>query len=170
MTIETISQTLIVQFGYTEFVFDATLKDISEEAALFHPQPGGNCMNWIAGHLTRTRGNTLEVLHQELPFEMGKYDRYKRAAEPLTDSDNPDSGILTMDEIQSDFFACKSPLLAGLDALTPEQSAAPAPFSPFDNKEETVGSLLAALLFHESYHIGQLGLLRRLVGADGIIK
>jgi len=33
-----------------------------------------------------------------------------------------------------------------------------------------VGSLLAALVFHESCHCGQLGVLRRLLGKDSVIK
>ena len=35
---------------------------------------------------------------------------------------------------------------------------------------EAVGSLLAGLLFHEAYHVGQTGVLRRLIGMDGALK
>jgi hypothetical protein len=70
----------------------------------------------------------------------------------------------------ADFSATRKILMTGLVALTAEKLEAPAPFSPSNDQEETIGSLLAGLLFHESYHIGQLGLLRRLVGKDGIIK
>ncbi len=47
---------------------------------------------------------------------------------------------------------------------------AKAPFSPKDDENETVGSLLAGLAFHEAYHTGQLGILRRVSGADGAVK
>lgn len=30
--------------------------------------------------------------------------------------------------------------------------------------DETMGSLLAAVLFHQAYHAGQLGILRRIAG------
>jgi uncharacterized damage-inducible protein DinB len=36
--------------------------------------------------------------------------------------------------------------------------------------KETVGDQLAFLQFHEAYHIGQAGLLRRLAGKDGAIR
>ncbi|MBU1676531.1 DinB family protein, partial [bacterium] len=55
-------------------------------------------------------------------------------------------------------------------SLTEDRLDEPAPFSPGNDETETVGSLLAGLAFHESYHCGQLGLLRRLLGKDGVIK
>ena len=66
--------------------------------------------------------------------------------------------------------AAQDSILAGLDAITPEALAAPAPLSPGGNPDETVGSLLAGLVFNEAYHSGQLGVLRRAAGKDGIIR
>ena len=61
-------------------------------------------------------------------------------------------------------------LQAGLAGLTSDLLAAKAPFSPSQDEKETNGSLLAGLVFHEAYHNGQLGTLRRLSGAAGVIK
>ena len=70
----------------------------------------------------------------------------------------------------ADFAATDEALQAGLVGLTAESMAAKAPFTPYDNDKETVGSLVAALVFHEGYHTGQLGTLRYLAGAEGAIK
>ena len=35
---------------------------------------------------------------------------------------------------------------------------------------DAVGSLLAALIFHEAYHAGQIAILRRTYGKDSVIK
>jgi hypothetical protein len=43
----------------------------------------------------------------------------------------------------------------------------PAPYSPGDNPDETLGSLLYLIAFHQAYHVGQLGLCRRLAGKSG---
>ena len=56
-----------------------------------------------------------------------------------------------------------------LCVVTDEALAAEAPFSPTDNPDETIGSLLAGLSFHEAYHAGQIGLLRRIVGKQGAL-
>lgn len=46
------------------------------------------------------------------------------------------------------------------------------PPADFERKLENgnVGERLAFLQFHESYHAGQVGLLRRLLGKDGVIR
>jgi hypothetical protein len=46
----------------------------------------------------------------------------------------------------------------------------PAPFSPSKNPKETLRSLLTTVLFHQAYHSGQTGLLRRIAGKEGAIK
>jgi uncharacterized damage-inducible protein DinB len=59
---------------------------------------------------------------------------------------------------------------AGLSTLTAEAMGQPAPFSPSGNPDETVGSLVATVIFHQAYHSGQTGVLRRVSGKKGAIK
>ena len=59
---------------------------------------------------------------------------------------------------------------AGIGSLPPEALDRPAPFSPGNDPDETVRSLLTTVLFHQTYHAGQLGLLRRLAGKPGAIR
>jgi uncharacterized damage-inducible protein DinB len=42
--------------------------------------------------------------------------------------------------------------------------------SPTGNPNESLGSLLATVMFHQAYHAGQLGILRRIVGKPGAIR
>jgi len=132
---KTMAQTLTIQYGYTTYLFGATPTGLTNEQALKQPSPGGNCLNWVAGHIVQARGATLAVLGQELPFS-----------------------------------ATEDGLAAGLASMTAEGLAEKAPFSPGNNEKETVESLVAGLVFHEGYHIGQLGLLRRLAGEEGVVK
>jgi hypothetical protein len=64
----------------------------------------------------------------------------------------------------------QEPLVRAISALPPEvmTSKPPRPFTGDPN--ETVGSNLATFVFHESYHVGQTGVLRRVVGKPGVIK
>ena len=59
--------------------------------------------------------------------------------------------------------------MGALGKATVEQLAGEAPFSPTGNPNETVGSLLASIAFHEAYHLGQTGLSRRLLGKTGAL-
>ncbi len=39
-----------------------------------------------------------------------------------------------------------------------------------NDENETMGSLLAGMAFHEAYHAGQIGVIRRTLGFGGIVK
>jgi uncharacterized damage-inducible protein DinB len=58
----------------------------------------------------------------------------------------------------------------GLAGLASETLDAPAPFSPSSDPNETVRSLLTTVFFHQAYHAGQTGILRRIAGKDGAIR
>ncbi len=59
-------------------------------------------------------------------------------------------------------------IAARLPLLTPAQLDAPAPGS-FPGGDPSVLGALAFLSLHESYHLGQLGYLRRLLGREGVV-
>lgn len=166
MNAETFARTLKIQYGYNTFVFNGNLAGLTEADALSQPSPAGNCINWVAGHILQARGGTLAVLGQPLPFAEDKYDRYQRGTTPITDAE----GTVALADMLTDFAATEEALQAGLSALTPDMLAAKAPFSPGNDENETIGSLAAGLVFHEAYHNGQLGVLRRLAGASGVVK
>ena len=59
---------------------------------------------------------------------------------------------------------------AGLAASGSDALGRRAPFSPGGDPGETVGSLLMTIAWHQAYHVGQTGLLRRLAGKEGAIR
>lgn len=159
-------QPLLVQLGSQRFALHTNVKGLTHEESLRSPQPGGNCLNWVVGHIVNARQTWLTKVLGEAPlFDDDTIARYRRGSEPLTD------GTLAMrlEELLAAYDRAQEPLLAGLSRLTPEGLAEPAPFSPGNDPRETVGSLVAKLTFHEAYHIGQTALLRRLVGHPGAI-
>jgi hypothetical protein len=77
---------------------------------------------------------------------------------------------ISFEELKRRFKALQEPLVNGLNGMSPGDMDKLAPFSPTGNPKETMGSLLASLAFHEAYHVGQTGLLRRVIGREGVIK
>ncbi|MGB5881514.1 MAG: DinB family protein, partial [Thermoanaerobaculia bacterium] len=73
-------------------------------------------------------------------------------------------------QIGSDFLTAHERVMRGIGGLAVEQWTELAPYSPGNNPNETLGSLLHLIAFHQAYHVGQLGLGRRLVGKAGAIK
>jgi len=158
------AQTLQMQLGVTEYVLKKNLEGMSHEDSLSQPLPGGNCANWVLGHIVRTRNNLVPMVGGTAVFPREMFDKYE--ADPITDA----SDALHLSELLAAYDKLSGPLLEGFGNLTAEQMAAPAPFSPTGNPDETLGSLLATTTFHEAYHAGQLGILRRLTGREGAFK
>ena len=61
-------------------------------------------------------------------------------------------------------------LLEGLSEVPDETWSSPAPPRPGGDPDETIGTLLTFLVFHEAYHVGQLGVIRRALGYEGVIR
>ena len=95
----------------------------------------------------------------------GRQALYDRGSEPITAE-----RAVPIDELAADFARAHDRVVERLAALTPEELAAPAPYSPVSNPKETVGSLVGLLAFHQSYHTGQTGILRRVAGLDSSLK
>jgi uncharacterized damage-inducible protein DinB len=157
------TELLTLQLGFTHYVIKKNIEGLSHEQTLVQPQPGGNCLNWVLGHILASRNGLLKVLGQEPIWSSEKADRYRRGSDPIT---RP-SDAVPLDEMVRDLDASQERILQAMKRFPAEALGKPAPFSPTGNDQETVGSLLAGLAFHEAYHGGQTGVLRRLAGKAG---
>jgi uncharacterized damage-inducible protein DinB len=160
------SKTIAYQFGLCSYVLERNIGGVSHEESLVSPQPGGNCLNWVVGHLTRARNRALGLFGQKALFPNEEFNSYDDNGGVPFDAET----AISFDELKHRFKALQEPLVNGLNGMSAEAMDQPAPFSPTGNPKETVGSLLAAMAFHEAYHVGQTGMLRRVVGREGVIK
>ncbi len=159
-------KTLAYQFGLCSYVLDRNLGQLSEEEGLIGPPKGGNCLNWVLGHITRTRNRALGLLGQQPLFPDEDFAAYDdNGGVPFSSKT-----ALPFGELKRRYKALQEPWAKGLSGMSDEALSKPAPISPTGNPNETVGSLLAAMAFHEAYHVGQTGMLRRVVGREGVIK
>lgn len=154
------------QLASVYYVVKANIEGMTHEDSLVQPTPGGNCLNWVMGHLMTARNGVLPLLGREPLWDDRTVETYKRGSQPLTDP----STALSFDKIMADFDKSQEMITQGLREITSERMAEKAPYSPTNNPNETVGSLLAGLAFHDAYHAGQTGILRRIAGKDGAIK
>ncbi len=161
-----IIDTLIGQLGSVYYVVKTNTQGITHEDSMVQPSPGGNCLNWVMGHIMTARNGALQVLGKQAIWDEQSVETYQRGSPPLTDQ----AKALPFDKIMADFDKSQELITAGLRAVTAERLAEKAPFSPTNNPDETVGSLLAAVVFHDAYHAGQTALLRRITGKEGAIK
>lgn len=154
------------QAGLVRAVVRMNLDGITHEESLLQPSPGGNCLNWVVGHLTCVYNNVLPLLGQEPVMDKGALKRYDRGAPPLTDA----AEAMELGTLLDGFQEACDRIDAGLATLSADALDRPAPFSPGNDPDETVRSLVSTVLFHQTYHAGQLGILRRLAGKEGAIR
>ncbi|MCP3960100.1 MAG: DinB family protein [bacterium] len=156
---------LAMQLGYNNYTFHRNTEGVSHQESLVQPHPGGNCLNWVVGHLASSRDQMRGLVGLAPTLGENESPVYARSAEPLTDA----SKAADFDQLTAAFAQDQDDILTAVAGLTAEQLAAPAPFSPGNNPRETVATLLAGLVFHEAYHIGQTGVLRRIAGHAGVL-
>ena len=158
-------ETLAHLYFMAGFVIDKNTEGISNEEALVRPQPAGNSLNFVMGHLVYVYDQALELAGVGKRFpgkEMAPYA--PRHSGP------PDADAVPLDELIRRFHEQGKALAEAVKKLSPEDFARPLPSRPgVPGGSETVGSTLAAIAFHQAYHAGQTGLLRRLLGYPGAI-
>lgn len=136
---------------------------LTHDESLRAPQPAGNCLNWVLGHIVASRHPVLKLVHEEGWWPAEAIELYKRGSAPLSDT----AAVRRWESLLEDFDRSQARLNEGLERITPEELSAPGGKAPTGDVD--VAGRLAFLQFHEAYHIGQIGLLRRLVGRDGAI-
>ena len=160
------AKTLAYQLELASKVLDRNTSDVSNEESLVTPPNGGSCLNQVLGHMTRTRNMALGNMGQKSPYPMVEFDPYDdRTGVPFRREN-----ALPFDELRRRYQAMQEPLIRAINGIPLEVLAAkpPRPFTGEPN--ETVGGNLATFVFHECYHVGQTGVLRRVAGKPGVIK
>lgn len=161
---------LRTQIEYAYRTLKANVAGLSHEDSLVQPPSAaashsvGNCLNWIAGHILATRGHLLELLGEPPVWSEAEAERYRRGSRPVT---NPEDTV-RLDKILADMEVSQRAILRSLEGLTPDWLAAGVPSD--SGEERTLGSTLALIVFHEAYHVGQTGILRRIIGREGAIR
>ena len=134
------------------------LEDISHEESLLQPQPGGNCLNWIMGHLVQTQVDILKAIGGKAPTDLPDLARYRIGSEPITcDGDD----VIRLQQLTDTYT-----LLSGLitDRLDHISEADFDEEIDFWQGKRRRGYIAFFYFFHNSYHLGQLEQLRNLTG------
>jgi uncharacterized damage-inducible protein DinB len=125
------------------------------------PLEACNSALWLLGHIVWARSRALRLVG--FTWTKPWLDLFARGSKPAEAPPYPSSGELldawqdlcstfpiTLEEISRDVLA------------KPVQQPSPS----FDG---TVGGMLSFLAMHESYHVGQLVYVRRLLGCSGVV-
>jgi uncharacterized damage-inducible protein DinB len=156
---------LIAQLGFTRDVVTANTAGLTQDDTTLQPSPGGNCLNWVLGHMVAARNDLLELLGKKPLWSSSEREPYRRGGPALTEPGK----ALALERLLTDLGKTQELLSEALRGIPAERLSEKAPLRLGGDEAETVGSLIAGFVFHDAYHAGQTGLLRRLVGKAGAI-
>jgi len=151
-------QKLIAHFQRTHWIIKEQTKGLTHADTLLTLPFRANTMNWILGHIADGRNGILKTLGELPALDEAQASRYERDSEPVASAEGavPLETLLTaIDESQTRIVtALEKATMADLDAIYNEKH------------QFSVGDRLAFLHWHETYHLGQLEILRQLAGTD----
>ena len=149
------------RFRFHENVLAATTGAFTADDWATPPGPrGGNTPHWILGHLASTRRYLARRLGVDLPEEPWE------ALFPMNSQPSGTAGYPAPAALTADFAATGARLSARLLELSAAQ-ADEEWGGTFPDGSHTLAGAAGFLHFHEAYHLGQLGLARRLRGHAG---
>jgi uncharacterized damage-inducible protein DinB len=154
------SAALLTVYRFTHLTLERNLEGLTDGEALVPPGPGGNCVNWLVGHILLYRDviHTLLGLAPAWESSLPSSEPYRRGSHsPLPE------GVPTLAVLGAAREPSQAQVLERLERVGAERLAERA------SETMTVAERLGFLGFHEAYHVGQVGLSRRLLGKAGAI-
>ncbi|MGH9315473.1 MAG: DinB family protein [Vicinamibacterales bacterium] len=137
-------------------LFRNCLDGISDEKAAIRPSASTNSTAFVAAHVADARFYLLRVLGSEQPNPLTAYLDGARGIDDVTQCPS-------LAEIQRAWTAASHALRDRLATMTAAELDATVT-TRFPVADQTMLSVLTFLVQHDSYHIGQLALLRKHAG------
>jgi uncharacterized damage-inducible protein DinB len=137
-----------------------SLDGLSDEECWRRPAGAGNPLAWLLGHATVSRAQLLGQLGQ----------KYNPGLGPLFDRGSTLGARETYparEAMETAWKETRGRMRDAFGALSDAALAAPPSGKSFPGVS-SIADLIAFYAFHECYHVGQMGYVRRLLGRDGV--
>ena len=162
-TTPTVIDGIVTQLDIARRSLHRNLEGVTHEESLKRPDAGTNSINWIVGHMLGGRNGVIAAAGGQPVIARERLAQYGRGssgdvAEPIR-----------LEELVELFARTQAPLVDALQKLTDDQLNGRSPMRSPAGEDATFAQAIAAMTLHECYHVGQLGIARRLVGKKGAI-
>jgi len=150
--------------GYNAWLFGNAVEGVDEAESTHRAGDNTNPFGRVAGHVAVARHGLAGLLKIDVPeLPWGSFADFSMGGQF-----NPDVKCPPLAEIQNMFNQITEAFMAKLPDVSDDILSAPSPF-PIPGDNPTVGDLLAFLTMHETYHIGQMGLLKKSMSGNRIM-
>jgi len=158
-------QIISMQFALHTRLFNNVLEGVEESQGAKRMSEHVNHLQWIAGHLTNARYNYAPMvgLIEIFPYK----ELYTDTTAPPPNNRAIDASLKypSLGEILKYWNSYAPAFVEAVSKLSDTQTATELPFgTPIGDK--TMLGFFGFLVSHESYHIGQMSIIRRYLGLD----
>lgn len=154
----------VALFGMNDFLFERALDGFPQSKAAERLAANTNSFRGMAAHLTMARHSLCRLLGQDVP-DLGWPGLGEGYDSGFVDA----SDFPTLGTIVSRWRELSAMLRKGLENASAEALSAPSPI-PIPGLDDAKVTDFARLnVVHESYHIGQLGLLKKALTSKSVI-
>jgi hypothetical protein len=157
---EAAAQALADQFTVVTNAYLRALDGLDRDALLTRPGARSNPAMWVAGHLVQSRARLINILggNRELPWP----ELFRTGSSIRDASEYPDG-----EAIAAQWRDLTEELMRRLGGLTSAQLAAESP-PRIASPDGSLRGAISLLAFHEGYHVGQLGYIRKWLGHSSL--
>jgi len=155
---------LLAQYDLHDVLFNNVIAGISNDESNKTIADPINSVKWLAGHLLWANANLANIGGAKIEVKWRDHFYTKEGGGPA-DFNAPPSPLPTLEEVRKKWNEDTVVIRKGLenlpDAALDSVIEVKHPIAPFDN---TLAGLWAFINDHQSYHIGQIGIIRRALG------
>jgi len=130
--------------------------------SVLQPPFRGNCLNWVLGHILVGRNRALLALGRQPLMKEEMVSKYATGSEPILRQDQ----AMPLEELLALLDSSQEQLAQALVGMSLDQLSQ---LIETDRGVQLLGVRLDGLHWHETYHTGQLELLRQLAGTNDAI-
>lgn len=149
------AEQLAQDYAGTTWIINKQAEGLTHEQMMLQLPFRGNCFNWVLGHIMANRDKALLALEAEPLLTEAERERYLTGSEPVIEGNtavNSQKLLTAVNQFQERIQSALEN--ADLNAIYNEEH------------NQTVADRIAGLHWHETYHTGQLELLRQLAGTN----
>jgi len=140
-------------FAFNTLMVRLGIKDLENQDAVYRVRDGeGSSISFLVGHMASSRYGILKALGvtDQNPFA----ERWGGKNGARDGSEYPD-----ISQLAADWDKVSEMFESALGEITEEQALAPSPMD-LPSEDKSLRGSLGFFNWHESYHVGQLGLIR----------
>jgi hypothetical protein len=149
------AQNLSLSFKTTNWLIKKLAKDLDHAGSVRQPPFPGNCFNWVLGHILAGRNEVLNYLEVSPIWGDDELALYKTGSPSISGQED----AIPLSDLMETLELSQERIMSTLVTIPAEQwdKIVSTRFG-----DRPVGQHVGGLHWHETYHTGQLELLREL--------